>query len=79
MTDREVQILQLGLNSPRSLRASSLRIILQGWRDLDYKAQLLADPKAVSITEDFEIADAAIVTILENDVEHLHLVIPTLH
>jgi Nitrile hydratase, alpha chain len=79
MTDREVQILQSGLNSPRSLRATRSRIILQAWQDPDYKAQLLADPKAVLIAEGFQIADAATVTILENDAEHLHLVIPTLH
>ena len=79
MTDSEVEILQSGLKSQRSLRANRARIILKAWQDPDYKARLLADPKTVLMAEGFQIPDAATVTILENDAEHLHLVIPTLH
>lgn len=60
-----------------SLSKQESRIMLQAWRNPGYKAQLLAS-KAVLITEGFQIADVATVTILENDAEHLHLFIPTL-
>jgi Nitrile hydratase, alpha chain len=79
MTDREIEILRAGLNSGRALRATRSRIMLKAWQDPDYKARLLADPKAVLITEGFQIPDTATVKVLENDAEHLYLVIPNLH
>ena len=79
VTDREVEILQSGLNSGRALRATRSRIILKAWQDAEYKAQLLADPKAVLLAEGFQIPAATTVKVLENDAQHLHLVIPTLH
>jgi Nitrile hydratase, alpha chain len=79
MTDNEVEILRAGLNSGRALRATRSRIMLEAWQDPDYKARLLANPKAVLIAEGFQIPDAATVTVLENDAEHLYLVIPNLH
>ncbi len=78
MTEREVEILRAGLNSGRALRATRSRIILKAWQDADYKAQLLANPKAVLIAEGFQIPDTATVRVLENDPAHLYLVIPTL-
>jgi Nitrile hydratase, alpha chain len=77
--DREREILQTGLNSQDSLRAIRSKIILHAWQDPDYKAKLLSDPKAVLIAEGFQIPIAATVKVLENDLEHLHLVIPCLH
>jgi hypothetical protein len=79
MTEREIEILQAGLNSGRALRATRSRIILQAWEDPAYKARLLADPKAVLIAEGFQFPDTATVKVLENDAEHLYLVIPNLH
>jgi Nitrile hydratase, alpha chain len=79
MTDSEVEILRAGLTSGRALRATRSRIILKAWQDPDYKARLLADPKTVLIEEGFQISDAATVKVLENDAEHLYLVIPNLH
>jgi hypothetical protein len=79
MTDREVKILQAGSNFGRSLRATRSRIILRAWQDADYRTRLLTDPKAVLINEGFQIHTAATVKVLENNLEHLHLVIPCLH
>jgi Nitrile hydratase, alpha chain len=79
MTDREVEILRAGLNSGRALRATRSRIMLEAWQDPDYKARLLADPKAVSIDEGFQIPDTTTLTVLENDAAHLYLVIPNFH
>jgi hypothetical protein len=79
MTDREVEILQSGLNSGRALRATRSRIILKAWQNADYKAQLLTDPKAILVAEGFQIPDVATVRVLENDPAHLYLVIPTFH
>jgi Nitrile hydratase, alpha chain len=78
-TESEVEIVQSGLKSQRSQRATRSRIILKAWQDPDYKARLLADPKTVLLAEGFQIPEATTVTVLENDAEHLHLVIPTLH
>jgi Nitrile hydratase, alpha chain len=74
-----MEIVQAGLTSQRSLRATRSQIILKAWQDADYKSRLLADPKALLMAEGFQIPDATTVKILENDAEHLHLVIPNLH
>jgi Nitrile hydratase, alpha chain len=79
MTESEVAIVQSGLKSQRSQRATRSRTILKAWQDPDYKARLIADPKTVLLAEGFQIPDTTAVTVLENDAEHLHLVIPTLH
>jgi Nitrile hydratase, alpha chain len=79
MTDREIEILKSGSNSRRSLRAARSNILLKAWQDTAYKARLLADPKAVLISEGFQLPDTAIVKVLENDAKHLHLVIPSVH
>lgn len=78
MTDREVEILQAGIDSKRANRAIRSRILLQAGRDPDYRARLQANPKAVLTDEGFEIPDTTTVTVLENSSEHLHLVIPFL-
>jgi hypothetical protein len=79
MTASEVAIVQSGLKSQRSQRATRSGMILKAWQDPDYKAQLLQDPKTVLLAEGFQIPEATTVTVLENNAEHLHLVIPTLH
>lgn len=78
-TDREVEIVRSGLNSGRSLRAIRSQVILKAWEEPDYKTQLLTDPKTVLIDAGFQIPDRTTVKVLENDAEHLYLVIPNLH
>ncbi len=78
-TDREVKIVEAGLNSGRSLRAVRSQVILKAWQDPDYKTQLLTNPKQVLIDAGFQISDTIKVNVLENDPEHLYLVIPNLH
>lgn len=79
MTEREVEILQAGLNSGRANRANRSRLLLEAGRNPDYKARLITDPKAILIDEGFPIPDNVTVKILENSSEHLHLVIPFVH
>ncbi len=79
MTDREIEHLQAGVSSQRSLRSVRSRIILKTWQDPDYKARLYADPKAVLIAEGVKIPDLATVKVLENSSEYLYLVIPAIH
>jgi hypothetical protein len=79
MTDREVEQLQAGVNSPRPLRSVRSRILLKIWQDPDYRSQIFADPKAVLIAEGFPIPDTAAVKILENSLTHLYLAIPSMH
>jgi hypothetical protein len=78
-TESEVKIVRSGLESQRAQRATRSRIILKAWQDSNYKAQLLADPKTALRSEGFQIPETTAVTVLENDAQHLHLVIPTLH
>jgi hypothetical protein len=79
MTDQEVEILRANANSPRALRAIRSRVLLKAWQDPDYKSKLFADPKALLMTEGFQISDGATITVLENDATHLYLVIPQIH
>ncbi len=79
MTDREVEILQAGLDSGRALRAIRSQVILKAWQDPDYKIQLLTHPKVVLIAAGFQISDRTTISVLENDAQHLYLVIPSLH
>jgi hypothetical protein len=79
MTDREIDELKSGLNSDRSLRATRSRILLKAWHDRDYNARLIAAPKSVLRDEGFDLPENTQVTVLKNDLEHLHLVIPCLH
>jgi Nitrile hydratase, alpha chain len=79
MTDREVEILEAGLNSGRAQRANRSRMLLQAGRDPDFRSRLLTNPKAVLSESGFQIPDAATVTVMENSLEHLYLVIPFVH
>jgi Nitrile hydratase, alpha chain len=79
MTDREIEHLQAGVSSQRSMRSVRSRIILKTWQDPDYKARLCTDPKAVLIAEGVKIPDLATVKVLENSSEYLYLVIPAIH
>lgn len=79
MTDREIEDLQAGVSSARSLRSVRSQIILKTWQDPDYKARLYADPTAVLIAEGVKIPDRTTVKVLENSLEHLYLVIPSIH
>jgi hypothetical protein len=79
MTDREVEILEAGLNSGRAQRANRSRLLLKAGRDPDYRSQLLTNPKAVLTAAGFQLPDTATVTVLENSLKHLYLVIPFVH
>jgi xanthine/CO dehydrogenase XdhC/CoxF family maturation factor len=79
MTDREVEILEAGLNSGRAQRANRSQMLLQAGRDPDYRSQLLTNPRAVLTAAGFQIPDTATVTVMENSLEHLYLVIPFVH
>jgi Nitrile hydratase, alpha chain len=79
MTDLEIEHLQAGVSSQRSMRSVRSSIILKAWQDPDYKARLCAEPKAVLIAEGVKIPELATVKVLENNSENLYLVIPTIH
>jgi hypothetical protein len=78
-TDREIEELQAGVNSHRSLRAIRSKILLNAFADPDYRSRLVADPKAVLIEAGFQISIDTQVRVLENSLEHLYLVIPAIH
>ncbi len=79
MTDREVEYLQAGLSSQRSLRSVRSQIVLKAWQDPEYKARLLADPKTIFSNEGVKISTLTNVRVLENSLERLYLAIPTIH
>jgi hypothetical protein len=79
MTDREIEHLQAGVSSQRSMRSVRSSIVLKTWQDPDYKTRLYTDPKAVLIAEGIKIPELATVKVLENNLENLYLVIPTIH
>ncbi len=79
MTDREVEYLQAGVNSNRSLRSVRSQILLKAWQDPDYKAKLFANPKAVLDEAGLPIPEHVSIEILANDLEHLYLIVPYLH
>jgi Nitrile hydratase, alpha chain len=78
-TDLEIEQLQAGVNSPRSLRSIRSKILLNAFEDPDYRSRLVADPKAVLIEAGFQIPIDTQVRVLENSSEHLYLVIPAIH
>jgi hypothetical protein len=79
MTDREVEYLQAGLSSQRSLRSVRSQIVLKAWQDPEYKARLLADPNTILSKEGVKIPTLTSVRVLENSLEQLYLAIPTIH
>jgi xanthine/CO dehydrogenase XdhC/CoxF family maturation factor len=79
MTDREVQILEAGLTSGRANRANRSRMLLQAGRDPDFRSRLLTNPNAVLTEAGFQISATATVTVKENSLEQLYLVIPFGH
>jgi Nitrile hydratase, alpha chain len=78
-TDLEIEQLQAGVNSHRSLRALRSKILLNAFQDRDYRSRLVADPKAVLAEAGFQIPIDTQVRVLENSLEHLYLVIPAVH
>jgi Nitrile hydratase, alpha chain len=78
-TEREIEALQAGVNSHRSLRAIRSKILLQAFADPEYRSRLVADPKAVLTEAGFQMSIDTNVQVLENSLEHLYLVIPAIH
>jgi Nitrile hydratase, alpha chain len=78
-TDREIEELQAGVNSHRSLRAIRSQILLKAFADPDYRSRLVADPKTVLTEAGFQMSIDTNVRVLENSLEHLYLVIPAIH
>jgi Nitrile hydratase, alpha chain len=79
MTAREIEYLQAGLTSGRSLRSVRSQIVLKAWQDPDYKARLIADPKPILNNEGVKIATHTSVRVLENSQQQLYLVLPAIH
>ncbi len=52
-------------------------IVMRSWRDADFKARLLSDPRNTLAEAGMHIPAGVTITILEDDPETLHLVLPT--
>jgi hypothetical protein len=79
MTDQEAEHLATSLNTVHPQRSVRSRVLLKARQDPNYKAQLLQEPKAVLIAEGLPIPESATVTLLENSLEQLYLVLPHVH
>ncbi len=79
MSEEEIQQLSTSVNSVHPQRSVRSRILLKATQDPGYKAELFKHPKAILKTEGLPIPDAAEVTVLENSLEQLYIVLPHVH
>jgi len=78
-TDTEAQQLQAAIASGLPQRAIRARVILRSWQDYAYKTTLLTSPKQTLLAAGLPIPDSMEITVLENSLEHLYLVLPHVH
>lgn len=78
-TPAESEHLQAAIASGLPQRAIRANVILQAWRDRTYKAALLASPKSLLMAAGMPIPESTELTVLENSLEQLYLVLPHVH
>lgn len=79
MSDADIKHLHDSLSSVHHQRALRSRILIQAAQDSDYKARLIANPKSVLQAEGMTIPATTKLKVLENTMQQLYLVIPSLH
>jgi hypothetical protein len=78
-TEAETEHLQAAIASGLPQRAIRASVILRSWRDRAYKAALLASPKATLMAAGMPIPASTELTVLENSLAQLYLVLPHVH
>jgi Nitrile hydratase, alpha chain len=78
MTEAEVQELKDSLTSVHPNRSGRSRILIKVAEDPNYKQLLLQDPQTVLRAAGVTIPGHVNITVLENTVDHLYIVIPAL-
>jgi hypothetical protein len=78
MTEAEVQELKDSLNVIHPNRSGRSRILIKVAEDSTYKHLLLQDPQTVLRAAGVAIPGHVNITVLENTVDHLYIVIPAL-
>lgn len=78
MTHDDIEKLKIELNSLRPQRSVRSRILIKASQDLEFKAQLISNPKAVLNAEGMSIPEATTLQVFENSSSQLYIVLPYL-
>jgi hypothetical protein len=78
MTEAEVQDLKDSLTAVHPNRSGRSRILIKVAEDPNYKQLLLQDPQSVLRAAGVTIPGHVNITVLENTIEHLYIIIPAL-
>jgi len=79
MTDQEVQQLQAALHSNLPQRVVRAQVLLQAAQEPAYKSQLLQQPRETLTAAGIPIPPTMTVTVLENSLTQIYLVLPHIH
>jgi len=79
MTAEEIDQLTHSLTSALPQRTARAKVLLKVRQDREYKARLIADPSTVLRAEGMNIPEETSIAVLENTLEHLYLVLPSVH
>ncbi len=79
LSDDDINQLRETVDSVHSQRSVRSRILIKVAQDPSYKAELMAQPKVVLATEGLPIPASSDVTVLENSLQQLYIVLPHVH